>query len=146
MSLIGLREMRFIRYSAVGVSTFLFDLALLWVLIDLIKLHYLVATALAFLVAVSINYLVSRVWVFVRTHRTFFSGYVYFLQFAILGALATTALKWVGVELLALPALYSRVGIAGVVGVFNYLGNLYLNFKVVGVPLTQEDQVEKYRG
>ena len=101
-------------------------------------LHFLVATPLAFLVAVSINYLVSRAWVFVRTHRSFFTGYVYFLQFAIVGALATTALMWVGVEQLDLPALYSRVGIAGVVGICNYLGNLYLNFRVVGVPLTQK--------
>jgi hypothetical protein len=38
----------------------------------------------------------------------------------------------VAVDLLGLHYLVSRILIAGVVGVWNYLLNLYVNFKVAG--------------
>lgn len=60
---------RFIRYSIIGISTFAFDLFLLFLLIDHFHIHYLPATALAFLVAISLNFLMSRYTVFHKTER-----------------------------------------------------------------------------
>lgn len=129
--------MRFLRYLTVGVSTLSFDLLLLFTLTEYAQVPYYIATPSAFLVAVSINYFVSRRFVFHGTTRRMHTGYAYFLVFAFLGASVTT----LGVTLLVTYAhlyfLVARILVAGCVGIGTYLGNLFLNFKVAGthIPL-----------
>ncbi len=123
---------RFLKYGAVGVSTFLFDLALLYVAVSILKFPIYIATPATFLIAVSCNYAVSRKLVFKGTTRGWTNGYVYFAIVAIGGAFVTTALVEVLVTYLGLFYIVARVAVAGIVGVLNYLFNLYLNFKVVG--------------
>lgn len=135
MITLGVRERRFLRYTAISGTTFLFDLALLWVFIEIFSIHYLVATAVALLIAVSFNYLVSRKWVFQLTERKFSHGYFYFIKFALLGMTATTALMWVVTTYTMWHFLLARTLVAVVVGSTNYVANLYLNFKVVGKAL-----------
>lgn len=125
-------ERRFLKYSVVGVSTFIFDLLLLFVLTDYLGINYVVAAGGAFVVAVSINYVVSRKYVFRGTERGVHSGYGYFLAIALIGLLFVMGSMYILVEVLTLHYLFSRVCIAGITGMFNYLTNLYLNFKVVG--------------
>jgi putative flippase GtrA len=127
------RTQRFIRYSLVGTGTFVIDLALLYFFIETLGMHYLVATAVAFLLAVSVHYAISRVWVFPHTKRGVRAGYAFFIQFAILGMLATTGFMWLLTVLFALPILYTRVLVSVFVGIGNYLANLHLNFKVAGI-------------
>ena len=132
IDLIQPAQRRFLKYSVVGVSTFIFDLLLLFVLTDYVGINYIVAAGAAFVVAVSINYAVSRTYVFRGTERGVQSGYGYFIAIALIGLLFVMVSMYVLVDVLALHYLVSRVCIAGITGVFNYLTNLYLNFKVVG--------------
>lgn len=124
---------RFLRYTLVGGSTFLFDLALLYFITTYGTVPYYIATPLAFLVAVSINYVISRRFVFHGTERGHALGYSYFIGMALIGASITT----LGVSLLVTYAglyfLYARIATACVVGIGNYLFNLFHNFKVVGL-------------
>lgn len=123
---------RFFKYSLVGGGTFLFDMALLLFLIYVVSVDYIIATPLAFLFAVSINYLISRNFVFRGTKRTIVTGFFYFIALAFSGAIITGSLVYAMVEYLALPIPVSRILAAGVVGIWTYLANLYLNFKVAG--------------
>jgi putative flippase GtrA len=123
---------RFLKYSSVGVSTFLFDLFLLYLLIDYAKIYYPIATGIAFGIAVSINYVFSRRFVFKGTLRSVHSGYGIFIAIALAGLVAVTGLMMVFVEIIRMDYLPARVIIAGVVGMWNYLINLYVNFKVAG--------------
>ena len=132
-----LTVVRFVRYSAVGVSTFLFDLALLWLFIDVFAVEYLVATGAAFLCAVSLNYYISRAWVFKGSERSAAQGYFYFLQFALVGAAATVGLMWAVTAFTAWHYTMARIAVAGFVGMWNYLMNLFLNFRVAGKSLDQ---------
>jgi len=124
---------RFLRYTLVGGGTFGFDLILLYVVTEYLGVPYYVATAGAFLVAVSINYFISRRFVFKGTERGMHSGYLYFILIALAGAAITTA----GVALLVTYAglyyMIARVLVAFIVGTFNYLSNLFFNFRVVGM-------------
>ena len=128
---------RFIRYSTVGVSTFLFDLLLLGIFIDILSINYLVATGVAFLCAVSVNYAISRVWVFRGTERTLGRGYIYFIQIALLGAGVTVGVMWFITTFTALHYMLARIAVAGVVGMWNYTMNLFVNFRVAGKALDQ---------
>ena len=123
---------RFLKYASVGGSTFLFDLLLLYVFIDYFKIYYVLATAMAFGVAVSINYFASRRFVFKGTLRAVHEGYGIFILIALAGLGAVTGLMILFVEVFHLHYIPARVITAGIVGMWNYFMNLYVNFKVAG--------------
>ncbi len=85
-------HLRFLRYAAVGVSTLAFDLLLLSLLVEQAHVPYYLGTPLAFLIAVSINYALSRRLVFRGTERALHTGYLYFILLAGGGALVITVL------------------------------------------------------
>lgn len=123
---------RFARYALVGGGTFALDLAFIALMTELFGLPYYVSTAIGFPLAVSLNYFISRRFVFKGTQRRIHHGYAYFLGIALLGATVVTT----GVTLLVIFAgmhyFPARILVACVVGMGNYLFNLYLNFRVVG--------------
>lgn len=123
---------RFLRYAVVGVSTLSFDLVLLFIATEFLHIPYYISTAGAFLIAVSINYFISRAHVFKGTERTIHHGYAYFIAVALLGAFLTTSLVTLLVSFAHLYYLLARVLVAGIIGIGNYLFNLHVNFKVAG--------------
>ena len=123
---------RFSKYVGVGFSTFIFDLFLFYILTSWIGIQYLLATVLAFSISVSINYGISRRYVFRETDRGVVAGYSYFLLIGGSSLVAVTLLMAICVEILDLPYLISRIFVSGAVGIGTYLMNLYLNFRVAG--------------
>jgi putative flippase GtrA len=124
---------RFLRYALVGASTLAFDLCLLYIATSILGIPYYFSTPATFLIAVSINYFISRRFVFYGTKRSIHHGYAYFIIVALLGALATTGLVALLVSFAHLYYLLARVLVAGVIGIVNYLFNLHVNFKVAGM-------------
>ncbi len=123
---------RFVKYFGVGFSTLMLDLGMLYVAVSIWKVPYYIATPVAFLIAISCNYAISRRFVFEGTERSWSGGYVNFAAVALAGATLTTTLVAVLVSFFGLQYLLARVAVAGMVGIGNYLFNLYINFKVVG--------------
>ena len=123
---------RFGKYTIGGLSTFFLDMALLWWLTDIMKMHYVLAAALAFLLAVAGNYAFSRAYVFHGTLRSVHAGYLGFNLIAGSGFLAVIIILPLLVEVWGWNYLVARTVIAGVVGLWNYFLNLYVNFKVAG--------------
>jgi len=124
---------RFAKSLSVGFATFSFDLLLLFVFIDVFHLHYLFSAGIAFTIATTINYLISRHHVFVGSKREAYVGYALFLFIGGVGLVLITGLMYLFVDIFHFHYLISRILIAGVVGWWNYLMNLYVNFRVVGV-------------
>ena len=123
---------RFGKSFGVGLVTFALDLALLSLFIDVFHLYYVVAAGVAFVIATSLNYVISRRYVFTGSERGVRSGYLLFLLIGGVGVLIITTLMYVLVDVFAFHYLISRIVIAGVVGWWNYLMNLHVNFKVAG--------------
>jgi putative flippase GtrA len=123
---------RFLKYSAVGVGTFLFDLGMLYIAVSTLHFPVYISTPITFLIAVSCNYVLSRKFIFKETTRGWSYGYAYFAAVAIGGAFITTLLVTGLVTYLGLYYIIARIAVAGIIGVLNYLFNLYLNFKVAG--------------
>ena len=123
---------RFFKYTLVGGSTFVFDLLLLAILIDVLHINTILASGGAFFIAVSINYYLSRSFVFKGTERDVKTGYLYFFVIAGTGLFFVMSAMFVLVSLLHFQPLLSRVCVAAVTGCWNYLSNLYFNFKMVG--------------
>ena len=123
---------RFLRYSSIGVSTFAIDLLLLFIFTDILSIHYIISAGLAFLLAVSMNYSLSRRFVFVGSERSLRSGYILFMIITGVGLVFVMTLMYIFVDIFNYNYLVSRVVIAGIVGMWNYLMNLYFNFRVAG--------------
>jgi putative flippase GtrA len=126
---------RFFRYTAVGGLTFLFDLSLLWIQIEKFHVYYLHAAVSSFLVAVSVNFFLSRRWVFKGSARRLSAGYLYFLKTAVAGALMTGLFMWILSTTTQGHYLLLRIIIAAIIGTGNYMIHLYLNFRVAGQEL-----------
>ncbi|MFW5498219.1 MAG: GtrA family protein [Maridesulfovibrio sp.] len=126
---------RFLRYTCVGGGTFLFDLALLYILTDGFNWPPAFAAGLAFLIAVSVNYLISRRLVFKGTAREFRQGYFGFLLIAGTGLIIVTGGMFLMVDILHGQYFICRILISLITGLWNYILNLYVNFRVAGKPL-----------
>jgi putative flippase GtrA len=116
-------------YTIIGGGTFILDLLLYWYL-KTNGIYYLSAAAIAFLFSVSLNYILSRAWVFHESHRHFGMGYFYFLIIALTGAGLTVGILKVLVESEGFDHYIGRVFTGGLVGMFTYSANYYFNFAI----------------
>ncbi|CAN5744663.1 hypothetical protein BH11PAT2_BH11PAT2_00960 [soil metagenome] len=123
---------RFLKYAAIGGSTFGLDLALLYVLVTYVSVNYVIASGISFFLAISLNYVLSRNHVFKGSERLWKAGYINFVAVALIGLVVVTAGMYVFVGILHANYLLSRIGIAIVTGFCNYLFNLFINFNVAG--------------
>ena len=124
---------RFARNTVVGVSTFLFDLLLLYLAVSVAGISYVIATPVAYLIGSSIGYVLSRRYVFKGSERKHHSGYVYFVGVGLGGAALTTSLVAALVSMFTMNYLVARTLVAGVMGIANYLFNLHINFNPCGL-------------
>lgn len=124
--------MRLTRYVGVGISTFLLDLSLLYMFVEVVNLNYIFSTIVAFVFAVSVNYSISRTYVFAQTERSLLFGYMNFMSIMCTGLILTTSFMYVAVDVFMVHYLVARITIAGFVGFSAYLVNLHYNFMVAG--------------
>lgn len=124
--------LRFAKSTGFGIITFSLDLFLLFLFTDFLHINYLISAGTAFVIAMSINYVVSRRHVFPETTRSIHEGYLYFLLIGGLGLILVTGFMYLYVDVLHLHYIVSRLLTACFVGWWNYLMNLYVNFKVAG--------------
>jgi putative flippase GtrA len=116
------------RNTIVSCGIFAFDIALLWVLVQL-GMGKIAAAALAFVVANSIHYAFGRGWIFKGTDRGVAEGYVYFLINAGIGLVITIGLFAVMIRWTSINYLVARVLVSVVSGLTVFLLNAILNFR-----------------
>ncbi len=116
-------------YSLIGGSTFALDLLLYWYLKQN-GIYYLSAAAISFLSSVSLNYIISRAWLFNESTRHFGTGYLYFTAIALTGLALTVGGLKILVESEGFDPYIGRVFVGAFVGLFTYTTNYYLNFSI----------------
>ncbi|MDQ1297454.1 MAG: hypothetical protein QG611_1436, partial [Bacteroidota bacterium] len=72
-----------IRYTFVGGLAFIIDFGTLFILTEYLNIHYLISAGIAFILGLTINYLISTIWVF--SIRSFNNQSLEFLLFAFIG-------------------------------------------------------------
>ena len=118
------------RYTIVGGLAFVVDFGALYLFIEYGGLHYLVANALAFLLGLTTNYLLSISWVFNRRNLESRSGE--FLIFAIIGLVGlgiNEAVMWVMTDHVGTHYMVSKVVSTGVGLVWNFGARKILLFR-----------------
>lgn len=119
------------KYAIVGFATFLLDLGILAVLTRYTDIAYPISIAIGFLMAVSVNFVISYYWVYAGTKRRFHHSYAFFICLALGGAVVISVGTSLLVEVGGLPILLSRVMIGGVVGITNFFLNTFFNFRML---------------
>lgn len=122
----------FVRNTVASTVAFAIDMGLLWLLVEKAGLSRLLAATAGFLVAMTIHYIISRLWVFRGTERGVASGYVYFLANAGVGLVVTLGLFAIFIEYLGLHYLVARAISSVVAGLVVFFLNATLNFKALG--------------
>ena len=123
-----------VRFGIVGVIAFIIDYAVLLTLTEGFGVHYLVSSAVAFVVSVIFNYILSIVFVFEtdnsRSKRT---------EFALFAAMSAGGLginqlmMWLLSDIVFMPYQLSKIMATGVVMVYNFVTRkLFLERKEEG--------------
>lgn len=121
---------RFVQYGLVGVSTYLLDLLLIFILRTFFGSPDWLAVAIGFMIAVSVNYLISYFWVFEGTERDKVSGYIFFFFISITGLLIIVTSTVFIKNYFSIDLYLARTIVAGFVGTCNYLVNSIFNFRI----------------
>jgi putative flippase GtrA len=119
------------RSTIVNIATFILDLAILSACVELLGMPYIPTAAGAFLLATTINYGVSRRWVFQDSDRGLATGFIYFVGNATAGLLATMAVFVLLAEVAGVFYIAARVIASAVAGMIVFALNAIWNFKAI---------------
>lgn len=111
------------------MTAFGIDLLVFWLLTQYTEIHYILDTALAFIVGTSLHFLLTSRYVFRRAERSGEEAYGLFLIIAGLGLLLTSGLMYLAVDYAALPPFAARVLVGGCVGVLSFVLHKKVSFK-----------------
>lgn len=93
---------QFFRYFWVGGVATIFDIVPLYLLVEYVHIHYLLAACLTFILGTAVNYILSVAWVFKR------NGLAHHVNFILFGAIGLIGL---GLNLLIIWALVDKTGL-----------------------------------
>lgn len=122
--------LRAIKFTGISIAILGFEFLLLFTLVEFFSWNEVVAATCSLILALFVNYVVSRKVVFTETKRTFFGGLAIFFGLAVINITLITLCMFIAVEILEYNYLVSRLIIGLFFGGVTYLNNLYFNFKV----------------
>ncbi len=110
----------FLSFCIVGAITFLFDYGLLYLLTEYIGLSYLLSSALAFSVAVVINYILCQRFVFAGA-KNGVKQLTLFAITSVIGLGINQLCMWAFVECVSMHYMLAKIFATGIVTVWNYV-------------------------
>lgn len=125
-SLIG----QLLRYAVVGGISFVVDYGSLWLLTEKAGLPYLWSAAIAFILGLICNYLLSTAWVFGESRIK--NAWGEFLAFAIIGVIGlglNELIMYGCTDGLGFHYMLSKIVSTGIVFFWNFLARRFLVFK-----------------
>jgi putative flippase GtrA len=120
---------QFLRYIFVGGIAYAVDFGSLFFLTEVIKIHYLISAAIAFILGLLTNYTLSIFWVFAR--RALTNKQMEFLIFAVIGLVGlglNEGIIWFFTDLVHFHYLISKVFSAIVVFSWNFFARKRILF------------------
>lgn len=109
------------RYTFVGGIAFVVDYGTLYVFTEFVGLHHLVSAAIAFVLGLTVNYLLSTSWVFAS--RTMKSKWIEFTVFATIGIIGlglNELIIYTGTDVIGLHYMLSKLISTAIVFFWNF--------------------------
>ncbi|SEB09141.1 GtrA family protein [Pedobacter hartonius] len=97
--------------------------------IDFFKIEYLVANVISIVIAVVINYVLSRAFVFEKSKHSKRNEFLSFVLFSVLAIVLNQLILWVFFEVIKLDIRLCKALAIIIVAFFNYLTKKHIVFK-----------------
>jgi putative flippase GtrA len=120
---------QFVRFGISGIFTAGIDFLFLIFLVEIISIHYFVASALAFTLGVILNYFISRSWVFGRGKFHYSAEFVGFFVASSIGLFINQAVLWMLTGCIAVDYRMAKIISICVVSGWNFVTKRYFIFK-----------------
>jgi putative flippase GtrA len=99
------------------------------IFIDFFQIHYLIANVISILIAVVINYLLSRAFVFEKSRYSKRDEFLSFVLFSLLAIALNQLILWLLFTVIELDIRVCKALAIVIVAFFNYLTKKYIVFK-----------------
>ena len=117
------------RYGFVGGVAFLIDYGTLFLLTEYVQIPYLISAAIAFIVGLIINYLLSVYWVFNKNRDNKPAReFLFFAAIGVVGLLFNELIMFAGTDLLHLHYMLSKIISTMIVFFWNFFARKILLF------------------
>ena len=123
----------FARYTLVAMVGLTCDMTTLFLLVEYGKLHVLVATAIAFMVAIIVNFNLHKRWTFHDTSKNVKTQFTYFFIISTANFFLTLTFMYIFVDIVQLWYIIAKVITATLVLIFSYTMNRLLTFKQIRI-------------
>ena len=119
----------FFKYAIVGCVGTAIDLGSLYVFVEVLRIHLLLATAMSFILAVINNFVLNKYWTFQNKSSNIRKQFIKFLIVSIIGLLLTEVFMVLLVYGLKIWYMASKLITSSLVLMWNFLANKYWTFK-----------------
>lgn len=122
--------LQLLRYGFVGGVAFVADYGTLFGLTHYAHVHYLTSAAVAFIIGLTVNYLLSISWVFNKNRSA--KPWVEFMVFTLIGVVGiglNEAIMYVATDLLTLHYMFSKLISTALVFCWNFFARKLIIFK-----------------
>ncbi len=110
------------KFGIVGVLCFGIDYGLMIFLTEVGGIPYLVSSGISFSVSVMVNYILSLTFVFeTDKNKNKIVEFLIFIMLSIIGLGINQILMWVCVDKLHVHYMISKIGVTGVVMLYNFI-------------------------
>ena len=113
--------MQLIKFGIVGIIATVVDFGVLMFLKELVHIDVLVASAVAFLVSVIANYILSMLFVFKGSENGKLKEFIMFVVLSIGGLLINQFIMWIGTEMLTVYYIWVKIFACIFVPIYNFV-------------------------
>ena len=118
-----------VRYFLVGGLAFVVDYVSLWFLTEVCGLHYLLSAAIAFILGLTCNYLLSTHWVFNRRRlQNRWGEFTVFALIGIAGLGLNELVMYLGTDVFQLHYMVSKLIATALVFFWNFFARKFILF------------------
>jgi putative flippase GtrA len=121
---------KLIRFGLIGLSGMALDYGLTFLCKEYWLFDKYIANFFGFAVAATSNYFLNRLWVFKEEARSHAKQYTGFIGIAMIGLILNSTIIWILTDrILFLNFYFSKAIAIGLVFIWNFSMNYFLNFK-----------------
>ncbi len=118
-----------IRYVFVGAAAFVADAGALWLVSDLLHIHYLIAAAVAFIFGLFVNYVLSKLFVFKQQKESKVKEFIAYGIIGVIGLGLTEVLMFLFTEAAGIHYMLSKVISAVIVLMWNFAARKFILYR-----------------